>query len=90
MTRERMEKELQKIYSKIKQLQERAKDLEQQKQMAEDAETMKIIKKYKISSEQLQLWNQWKEEEIFELLKQKKREEKADEKQEEWETDKHD
>ena len=80
MTRERMEKELQKIYSKIKQLQERAKDLEQQKQMAEDAETMKIIKKYKISSEQLQLWNQWKEEEIFELLKQKKREEKADEK----------
>lgn len=90
MTRERMEKELQKIYSKIKQLQERAKDLEQQKQMAEDAETMKIIKKYKISSEQLQLWNQWKEEEIFELLKQKKREEKADEKQEESEADKND
>lgn len=90
MTKERMEKELQKIYSKIKQLQERAKDLEQQKQMAEDAETMKIIKKYKISSEQLQVWNQWKEEEILEFLKQKKREEKADETQEEWETDKHD
>lgn len=85
MTKERMEKELQKIYSKIKQLQERAKDLEQQKQMAEDAETMKIIKKYKISSEQLQLWNQLKEDEIFEFLKQRKREEKVDEKQEEWE-----
>lgn len=88
MTKERMEKELQKIYSKIKQFQERAKDLEQQKQMAEDAETMKIIKKYKISSEQLQLWNQLKEDEIFEFLKQRKREEKVDEKQEEWEANK--
>lgn len=82
MTKERMEKELQKIYAKIKQLQERAKDLEEQKQMAEDAETMKIIKKYKISSEQLQLLNQLKEDEIFQFLKQKEREEKANREEE--------
>ena len=49
--------------------------MEEQKQMAEDAEAMKIIKKHKISSEKLQLLNKVSEEEILSLLKKKEQEE---------------
>ena len=79
MTKERIEKELLKVYEQLAALQEKAKDLEEQKQMAEDAETMKIIKKHKISSEKLQLLNQLSEGEIFQLLAQKRMEEKPNE-----------
>ena len=45
--------------------------------MAEDAETMKIIKKYKISSERLQMLNKLSEDEVRNLL-QKREQEKED------------
>lgn len=74
MTKERIIKELDKIYAQIADLQEKAKDLEEQKQMAEEAEAMKIIKKHKISSEKLQLLNKVSEDEILRLLAQREKE----------------
>lgn len=75
MTKERIEKELAKVHEQLAALQERARDLEEQKQMAEDAEAMKIIKKHKISSEKLQLLNKVSEDEILQLLAQKEKKE---------------
>ncbi len=75
MTRERIEKELVKVREQLAALQARAKDLEEQKQMAEDAEKMKFIEKNKISLEQLILLNRVSEEEIRHLLQKKKQEE---------------
>ncbi|MBQ2935880.1 MAG: DUF4315 family protein [Lachnospiraceae bacterium] len=74
MTKERIEKELTKVRQQIAQLQAKEKDLAEQKQMAEDAEAMKIIKKYKISSEKLQLLNKLSEDEIARLLAQREKE----------------
>ena len=74
MTKERIEKELTKVRQQIAQLQAKEKDLAEQKQMAEDAEAMKIIKKYKISSEKLQLLNKLSEDEIALLLAQREKE----------------
>lgn len=71
MNKERIEKELLRVNDQLAVLQAKAKDLEEQKQMAEDAETMKIIKKHKISSEKLQLLNKLSEDEILQLLKEK-------------------
>ncbi len=71
MTKERLEKELQKTYMQLEQLQEKRKNLEEQKQMAEDAEMMKIIKKRKISPEFLQALNRLNEKEILQMLEQK-------------------
>lgn len=71
MNKERIEKELLRVNEQLATFQARAKDLEEQKQMAEDAETMKIIKKHKISSEKLQLLNKLSEDEILQLLKEK-------------------
>lgn len=71
MNKDRIEKELLRVYGQLAALQAKAKDLEAQKQMAEDAETMKIIKKHKISSEKLQLLNKLSEDEILQLLKEK-------------------
>lgn len=81
MTKERIAKELDKIYAQIAELQEKAKDLEEQKQMAEDAEAMKIIKKHKISSEKLQLLNKVSEDEILRLLAQREKEKQNHEKE---------
>lgn len=75
MSRERIEKELVKVREQLAALQARAKDLEEQKQMAEDAEKMKFIEKNKISLEQLILLNRVSEEEIRYLLQKKKQEE---------------
>ena len=47
VTKERIEKELQKVRQQLATLQERQKDLEEQLQMAEDAEKMKFIEKNK-------------------------------------------
>lgn len=80
MTIEKMEKELSKTYAQITELQERAKELEEQKRMAEDAQTMKMIKKFKISSERLQLLNSLNEDEILQFLEQKEKECKSHEK----------
>ena len=57
MSVERINSQLKKVREQIAQLQAKEKDLAEQKQMAEDAEAMKIIRKYKISSERLQMLN---------------------------------
>ena len=75
MSVERINLQLKKVREQIAQLQAKEKDLAEQKQMAEDAETMKIIKKYKISSERLQILNRLSEDEVRQLL-QKREEEK--------------
>lgn len=77
MTKERIEKELQKVRQQLATLQERQKDLEEQLQMAEDAEKMKFIEKNKISLDRLILLNKVSEEEIMHLLKQKEQEEQT-------------
>ena len=77
MTKERIEKELQKVRQQLATLQERQKDLEEQLQMAEDAEKMKFIEKNKISLDSLILLNKVSEEEILHLLKQKEQEEQT-------------
>lgn len=69
MTKERIEKELLKVREQLAGLQARQKDLEEQLQMAEDAEKMKFIEKNKISLERLILLNKVSEEEILHLLK---------------------
>lgn len=74
MTKERIEKELQKVRQQLATLQERQKDLEEQLQMTEDAEKMKFIEKNKISLDRLILLNKVSEEEILHLLKQKEQE----------------
>ena len=66
--------QLNKVREQIAQLQEKEKDLAEQKQMAEDAETMKIIKKYKISSERLQMLNRLSEDEVRNLLQKREQE----------------
>lgn len=78
MTKERIEKELQKVRQQLATLQERQKDLEEQLQMAEDAEKMKFIEKNKISLDRLILLNKVSEEEILHLLKQKEQEEQEE------------
>ena len=77
MSVERINSQLKKVREQIAQLQSKEKDLTEQKQMAEDAETMKIIKKYKISSERLQMLNRLSEDEVRQLL-QKREQEKED------------
>lgn len=77
MTKERIEKELLKVREQLAGLQVRQKDLEEQLQMAEDAEKMKFIEKNKISLERLILLNKVSEEEILHLLKKKEQEEQT-------------
>lgn len=78
MTKERIEKELLKVREKLAGLQARQKDLEEQLQMAEDAEKMKFIEKNKISLERLMLMNKVSEEEILHLLKKKEQEQQSE------------
>lgn len=80
MTIEKMEKELSKTYALIEELQKKARELEEEKQMAEDARTMKMIKKFKISSERLQLLNSLSEDEILQFLELKEKENQDNEK----------
>ena len=77
MTKERIEKELLKVREQLAGLQARQKDLEEQLQMAEDAEKMKFIEKNKISLDRLILLNKVSEEEILRLLKEKEQRETA-------------
>ena len=77
MTKERIEKELLKVREQLTGLQARQKDLEEQLQMAEDAEKMKFIEKNKISLERLILLNKVSEEEILHLLKKKEQDEQT-------------
>lgn len=80
MTIEKMEKELSKTYALIEELQKKARELEEEKQTAEDARTMKMIKKFKISSERLQLLNSLSEDEILQFLELKEKESQVNEK----------
>ena len=82
MSVERINSQLNKVREQIAQLQEKEKDLAEQKQMAEDAETMKIIKKYKISSERLQMLNRLSEDEVRQLLQKREQEGSTNEKEE--------
>ena len=77
MSVERINSQLKKVREQIAQLQAKEKDLAEQKQMAEDAEAMKIIRNYKISSERLQMLNKLSEDEVRNLL-QKREQEKED------------
>ena len=81
MIKERIETELQKTYAKIEKLKKKVRELEEQKDMAEKAEKMKIIEKNKISSEQLQLLIKFSEDEIMQLLKEKEQENGDNEKE---------
>lgn len=74
MTKERIDRELAKVREQLAILQAKEKDLDAQRQMAEDAEAMKIIKKYKISPEKLSLLNKVSEAEIIRILEQKEKE----------------
>ncbi|MDE6602392.1 MAG: DUF4315 family protein [Lachnospiraceae bacterium] len=74
MTKERINKELAKVREQLAALQAKEKELDEQRQMAEDAEAMKIIKKYKISPEKLNLLNKVSEAEILRILDQKGKE----------------
>lgn len=80
MTIEKMERDLAKTYALIEELQKKARELEEEKQMAEDARTMKMIKKFKISSERLQLLNSLSEDEILQFLELKEKENQVNEK----------
>ncbi len=71
MTKERIKEELCKVDEQSVGLQARKKDLEEQLQMAEDAEKMRFIEKNKISLDRLTLLNKVSEEEILSLLRQK-------------------
>ena len=74
MSVERIDSQLKKVREQIAQLQAKEKDLAEQKQMAEDAETMKIIKKYKISSERLRMLNRLSGDEVRQLLQKREQE----------------
>ena len=78
MTKERIEKELLKVREQLAGLQARQKDLEEQLQLAEDAEKMKFIEKNKISLVRLMLMNKVSEEEILHLLKKKEQEQQSE------------
>lgn len=80
MTKERIIKELDKTYSLIENLKEKAKQLEDQKKTVEDTETLKMVKKIGITSEKLQLLNHLNQEEIMKLLEQREKGQKEYEK----------
>ncbi len=75
MTREKIEKQLARVRQQIADLQAKEKELEQQRQMAEDAEKMKFIEKHKISLKQLTLLNKLSEEQLAQLLQHKSQKE---------------
>ena len=79
MTKERIEKELNKVRQQMAELQKKEKDLEEQRQIAIDTEKMKFIEKNHISLEHLMLLNRVSEQEIRQLLKQKEEQELLEE-----------
>ena len=71
---QRIEKEITKTKEQLATIQAKLKNLEEEKRMAERAETLDIIEKHKISSEKLQLLIKFSEDEILQLLAQKEKE----------------
>ena len=79
LTKERIEKELNKVRQQMVELQKKEKDLEEQRQIAIDTEKMKFMEKNHISLEHLMLLNRVSEQEIRQLLKQKEEQELLEE-----------
>ena len=79
MNIERIKAELIKIYDKIKQLQSRARDLEEQKKQAEDMEYIKIVRKNGISAEELQVLIELANKEQKSILETREKEKQDDE-----------
>ena len=79
LTKERIEKELNKVRQQMAELQKKEKDLEEQRQIAIDTEKMKFMKKNHISLEHLMMLNRVSEQEIRQLLKQKEEQELLEE-----------
>ena len=79
MNIERIKAELIKIYDKIKQLQSRARDLEEQKKQAEDMEYIKIIRKNGVSAEELQVLIELANKEQKNILETREKEKQDDE-----------
>ena len=68
MTIESINSQLKRTREKIVELQDKEQHLMQEKQQAEDAAAMKIIKKYRISAEKLAMLNKISEDEVKKLL----------------------
>lgn len=83
MSVERINTQLTRVRAQIAQLQAKEKELAEQKQMAEDAAAMKLIRKYKISSDRLQMLNKLSEDEVRNLLRKKEQERREESSHEE-------
>lgn len=67
----KIETDLDRIYTKIAELQKKAEDLETKKKECEDLEYIKIIRKHGISAENLQLLIDIEKEEQKRILKER-------------------
>ena len=76
---ERIKEELSKTYAKIERLQNKARELEEQKKQAEDMEYLKIIRKNGISAEELQLLIDISNEEQKQILETREKEQTGNE-----------
>lgn len=79
MNIERIKAELSKTYAKIERLQNKARELEEQKKQAEDMEYLKIIRKNGISAEELQLLIDISNEEQKQILETREKEQTGNE-----------
>jgi hypothetical protein len=77
MKAERIGTKLDKVREQIAVLQSKERELAEQKQMAEDAETMKMIRKYKISPERIQMMNRLSEDEVKVILEKRETEQQG-------------
>lgn len=79
MNIEKMKEDLKKLYAKIGQLQEKAKDMEERILQAENMEYLKIIRKNGISAEELQLMIDISNEEQKQILATREKEQTGNE-----------
>jgi hypothetical protein len=79
MNIESLNKKLERVKAQIALLQEKEKELAAEKQQREDAATMKMIKKLRITAEKLQVLNEMSEEEMDMLLRERAKERKNNE-----------
>jgi hypothetical protein len=77
MKAERIGTKLDKVREQIAVLQSKERELAEQKQMAEDAETMKMIRKYKISPERIQMMNRLSEDDVKGILEKRETEQQG-------------
>ena len=75
MTREQLQKKIEKVQYQILELQEREKELIAEKEMADMAASREIIEKKKISPEMLTMLSRYSEQEIRLMLEEKKQKE---------------